>query len=254
MLMVAPPRPGASAIPFPPILCYNSRIKNGKVSALIYAIIASVALAGLCAWLIWRYAALKEALEKANARNRALREDRAIRQNLQRLLDKREAEIRRLRARVTAYESDVQEMESRASDLNMSLFKESGLRILAEKEDGVKRMKMEQLEQQLAESGKKLRDQQARADARLRDELQRRDEAAAKTEAELRGQIARLSAEAERSQQALREQIAAREAQIVTRDAEIARLQTLNARRLARKAQSDNGGLDQISIDEFLKE
>ena len=36
--------------------------------------------------------------------------------NLQHVLERREAEIHRLRARVTAYEKDFQEMESRASD------------------------------------------------------------------------------------------------------------------------------------------
>ena len=54
--------------------------------------------------------------------------------------ERREAEIRKLRARVDAYEKDYQEMESRASDLSMHLFQESGLRIIAEKEDGAKRM------------------------------------------------------------------------------------------------------------------
>ena len=184
---------------------------------MIYAIIALVALAGLCAWLIWRVYGLKQALEKVQARNQALREDRAIRQNLQHVLERREAEIRRLRARVTAFESDYHEMESRASDLNMSLFKESGLRILAEKEDGVKRMKMEQLEQQLSDARKRLKEQ---AD-------------------ESREQLARQAAQAKE--------------EIAGRDAEIARLQQLNARRLARKAQPDNGGLDQISIDDIMK-
>ncbi|MBR1820484.1 MAG: hypothetical protein IJ769_02550 [Clostridia bacterium] len=203
---------------------------------MIYAIIALVLLIGLCAWLTWRCASLKEALEKARERNQALREDRAIRQNLQHVLERREAEIRRLRARVTAYENDFQEMENRASDLNMSLFKESGLRILAEKEDGVKRMKMEQLEQQLADANKKLKAQQAQAEAKLRDELARHDAAAAKLEAGLRGEIASLSAG------------------IAKRDNEIDRLQTLNARRLARKAQIDNGGLDQVTLDDILRE
>ena len=118
---------------------------------MIYAIIAAVALAGVCAWLAWYCARLRQALDKANARVQQMKEDRAIRQNLQHVLDRREAEIRRLRSRMASFESDYHEMETRASDLNMSLFKESGLRILAEKEDGVKRMKMEQLEQQPAD-------------------------------------------------------------------------------------------------------
>ena len=191
---------------------------------MIYAIIALVALAALCGWLIWRLIALRKALEKAHARNQSLREDRAIRQNLQHVLERREAEIHRLRARVTAYEKDFQEMESRASDLNMSLFKESGLRILAEKEDGVKRMKMEQLEHQLAEARNRLKDQEAKS----RDALEKQ------------------AAQAEADAEALRKEIA-------SRDAEISRLQTLNARRLAKKAQQDSGGLDQMTIDDILK-
>ena len=191
---------------------------------MIYAIIALVALAALCGWLVWQLIALRKALEKAHARNQSLREDRAIRQNLQHVLERREAEIHRLRARVTAYEKDFQEMESRASDLNMSLFKESGLRILAEKEDGVKRMKMEQLEHQLAEARNRLKDQEAKS----------------------REALEKQAAQAEADAEALRQEIA-------SRDAEISRLQTLNARRLAKKAQQDSGGLDQMTIDDILR-
>ena len=214
---------------------------------MIYAIIAVVALAGVCAWLAWYCSTLRQALEKANARVRQMKEDRAIRQNLQHVLDRREAEIRRLRARVTAFESDYHEMESRATDLNMHLFQESGRRILAEKEDGVKRLKMEQMEQQLADANRKLREQAARADERLQDELARRDAAAAKLEASLRGEIARLSAESAKTEEALR-------AGIAQRDEEIGRLQTLNARRLARRQQAENGGLDQVTIEDLLGE
>lgn len=215
------------------------------MSALIYAIIAAVLLAGLSGWLIWRNKGLREALEKSRARSRELQQDRAIRQNLQHLLDRREAEIRRLRARVTAYENDVHEMESRASDLNMSLFKESGLRILAEKEDGVKRMKMEQLEQQLADARQQLKDQAAKDEDKLRDALAKRDAEAARTEAGLRGEIARLSAELGKTDEALR-------AEIAQRDAEIARLQTLNARRLARKTQADAAAMNQVTLEDIL--
>ena len=179
---------------------------------MIYAIIAAVLLAGLSGWLVWRCMSLREALGKAEARIGQLKEDRAIRQNLQHVLDRREAEIRRLRARVTAFESDYHELESRATDLNMHLFQESGRRILAEKEDGVKRMKMEQLEQQLAEARRKLQEQA--------------DEAG-KAEEALRGEIAR-------------------------RDAEIGRLQTLNARRLARKAQADASAMNQVTLEDIL--
>ena len=234
-------------IPLSANLCYNGRNIIGKVCALIYAIIAAVVLAGVCAWLAWYCTRLRRALDRANERVRQLKEDRAIRQNLQRVVDRREAEIRKLRARVEAFENDYHEMESRATDLNMHLFQESGRRILAEKEDGVKRMKMEQLEQQLAEANGKLKAQAAQADEHLRDELARHDAAAAKLEASLRGEIARLSAESARTEEILR-------AGITQRDEEIGRLQTLNARRLARRQQLDNGGLDQVTIEDILGE
>ena len=127
---------------------------------MLYAIIALVALVILSAWLIWHSHGLRTALNKAQARLQELQEERAIRQNLQHVLDRREAEIRRLRGRIAAFESDYQEMETRASDLNMSLFRESGLRILAEKEEGANRLKMEQLEKQVSDGRKKLRQQQ----------------------------------------------------------------------------------------------
>ena len=128
---------------------------------MLYAIIALAVLAALAGWLIWRCVSLRKALARARQRCQSLQQDRAIRQNLQQLLDRREAEIRRLRARMASFESDYQEMQNRASDLNVSLFRESGLRILAEKEDGAKRLKMEQLEQQISDSRRKLREQQA---------------------------------------------------------------------------------------------
>jgi chromosome segregation ATPase len=89
-----------------------------------------------------------------------MQKEKARRQNLQQVLERRVAEIRRLRERLDAYESDFQEMERRTSDLNMSLFRESGLRILAEKEEGANRLKLEQLEKQVSDGRKKLRQQQ----------------------------------------------------------------------------------------------
>lgn len=163
---------------------------------MLYAIIALVALAGLCAWLIWRCLTLRQALEKSRSRCQELLKDHAIRQNLQHVLDRREAEIRRLRDRMASFESDYHEMETRASDLNVSLFRESGLRILAEKEDGAKRLKLEQLEKQVADARRRLKEQQ--------------DE----------------SAEAVRRMQDI----------ITSQDKEIARLRQANARRLKKSA------------------
>ena len=181
---------------------------------MIYAIIGLVLLALAAGWLLWRNRGLRTSLARVEARCRALQKDRAIRQNLQRVLKGREEEIRRLRQRVSAFEADYQEMESRASDLNMNLFRESGLRILAEKEDGANRLKVEQLEKQLE-----------RAQAALKE----RDAQAREEEARLQGEID-------------------------ARQAEIERIRAAHARRAARRAQLENGGLDQITIDDILNQ
>ena len=189
-------------------ICWQS-----VVGALTYAIIAAALLAALAGWLAWRLVRLRGDLERAEQRVRALQKERAQRQNLQHVCDSRAAEIRRLRERVARYEADVQEMETRASDLNMDLFRESGLRILAEKEDGAKRLKMDQLERQLE-------------DARRR--LKARDEEARQTEAQLRGEIERQQAENER-------------------------IRAAHARRAARRAQLESAPLDQVTLDDILK-
>jgi len=134
----------------------------------LYVIIALVALVILAAWLIWRCRTLHVTLTKTQAHLHQMQKKHAIRQNLQHVLDRREAEIRRLRQRMEAYESDFQEMESRASDLNISLFRESGRRILAEKEEGANRLKVEQLEKQVSDGRKKLRQQQDEAAETIR--------------------------------------------------------------------------------------
>lgn len=138
---------------------YNGMYQGG-VYALLYAIIALVALVILASWLIWRCRTLHVTLTRTQAHLQQMNKERARRQNLQQLLERREAEIRRLRQRLDTYESDFKEMESRTSDLNMSLFRESGLRILAEKEEGANRLKLEQLEKQVSDARKKLRQQQ----------------------------------------------------------------------------------------------
>ena len=211
-------------------MCYNTIIMKGQVCALVYAIIAIAVLAVGAAWLCWHCLALRKALAKAHSRCHELQKDRAIRQNLQRVLQRREADIRKLRDQVADYEKRVQEIESRASDLSMSLFQESGLRILAEKEDGAKRMKMDQLEQQLAAMRDRLREQQARADEReagLREELEAQQTQADEREARLRGEIE-------------------------AGEEEINRLRTLNARRLARRNQVEGARLEQVTMEEIL--
>ena len=194
-------------------MCYNGG-KNGRLCALLYAIIALVALAGLAGWLAWRCLSLRGALEKSRARCQELQKDRAIRQNLQHVLERREAEIRRLRSRMASFESDYHEMETRTNDLNVSLFRESGLRILAEKEDGAKRLKMEQLEKQVSDGRKRLREQQAEA------------------------------AETVRRMQDL----------ITTQDKEIARLRQANARRLKKPAATDPVITNQITLEDLMGE
>ena len=194
-----------------------------RVADVIYWILGLAVLAGAAAWLGWRCVSLRRTLEKAEARCRDLQKERAQRQNLQHALERRGAEVRRLRAKVAEYESEFQEMENHANDLNMSLFQESGLRILAQKEEGANRLKLEQLEAQLSNAHQHLKAQQEQAQAQLKE----RDEQAREAEAKLREEIA-------------------------ARDKEIARLQTANARRIARKAQQDNGGLDQMTLDDLL--
>lgn len=179
---------------------------------MVYAIIALALAVMAAAWLWWRNRALRGELARVQARCRTMQKDRAIRQNLQHVLDGREAEIRRLREKVAAYEADVQEMETRTSDLNMDLFRESGLRILAEKEDGARRLKMEQLEKELDGARKALR--ASEAEARAREE---------KLRAEIDG-----------------------------KQAEIERIRAAHARRAARRAQLENEMMDQITLEDIL--
>ena len=137
---------------------------------MVYLIVALVLVAALAGYLGWRLSGARRALRQAEAECRDMEKDRAIRQNLQRILKTRDGEIRRLRARVQEFEENAQALEDRASELNLNLFRESGLRILAEKEDGAKRIKVDLLERQLEEAKQKLNDQKAASKAR-EDEL-----------------------------------------------------------------------------------
>lgn len=179
---------------------------------MVYAMIALVLAALAAGWLGWKNRALKSELARLQARCRSMQKDRAIRQNLQHMLNGREAEIRRLRDKVAAYEADVQEMESRASDLNMDLFRESGLRILAEKEDGARRLQLEQLEKQLEDAQRALRESEAQA----------------------------------------REREEALKAEIAEKQSEIERIRAAHARRAARRAQLESEMLDQVTLDDIL--
>ena len=129
------------------------------VLALLYLIIALVLLAAAAGYLGWRLYGTRQALEQAEGKCREMEKDRAIRQNLQHLLDGRIAENRKLKSRLYRTEDALREMEQQAHDLNLNLFHESGLRILKEKEEGARRMKLDLLERQLDEANAKLRQQ-----------------------------------------------------------------------------------------------
>ena len=137
------------------------------VYALIYLIIGVVLLAALAGYLFWRLNAAEQACARAEAECRNMKKDRAIRRNLQHILNARDAEIKRLREELRQHEADAQALENRTSELNLTLFHESGLRILAEKEESAKRMKMALMERQLEASQEMLR--QCRQEAKERE-------------------------------------------------------------------------------------
>lgn len=126
---------------------------------MLYLIIALVLAVGAAAFLGWRLYRTAQALRRAEAACREMERDRDIRQNLQHLLDSRIAENRRLKSRLRRTEDALRDVEQQANDLNLNLFHESGLRILKEKEEGARRMKLDLLERQLDDSNRKLRKQ-----------------------------------------------------------------------------------------------
>lgn len=133
------------------------------VYALIYIIIAlalMTAAAGVLGWQLWRALG---ALKRSERECQGLQRDRAIRQNLQHMLNSRNAEIKRLRSRLRLREDELAELEKQTSELNLSLFHENGMRILREKEDGARRMKMELMERQLDSANRQIK--QLKADA-----------------------------------------------------------------------------------------
>ena len=124
---------------------------------MIYLMIAlAVALVG-AGFLGWRLYRAAKALSAAEDRCRLLQKERAQRENLQMILDSRTAENRRLKGRLRRLEEDMDAMEQEASELNLNLFHESGLRILREKEEGARRMKLDLMERQLDEANAKLK-------------------------------------------------------------------------------------------------
>lgn len=154
---------------------------------MLYLIIALVLAAAGAGFLGWRFYGANQALRRARAQCREMEQDRAIRQNLQHLLDGRIAENRKLKSRLRKTEDELRQMEQQAQDLNLNLFHESGMRILKEKEEGARRMKLDLLEKQLDEANEKLR---------------RQAEESRETEAMLRQIIADKDAEIDRLTQA----------------------------------------------------
>ena len=177
---------------------------------MIYLIIAlAVVSAGACV-LGWRLYCVAKALGNSEARCRSLQKERAQRENLQMILDSRTAENRRLKGRLHKLEDDMEAMEQQTSELNLNLFHESGLRILREKEEGARRMKMDLMERQLDQANDRLKQERREAreaNARLNqviEEQRQTIEDQKRTIEEQRKSIEELSAPAPVSRRAAR--------------------------------------------------
>ncbi|MGX8705151.1 MAG: hypothetical protein ACSW8J_01100 [bacterium] len=129
---------------------------------LIIALLLAIAAAGAFWWRLQKAGQLLEAVLREREE---YKRDHAIQKNLEKILRNRGAEMRRLRGRVRQLEEELAALDRQASDLNLSLFHESGLRILHEKEEGANRMKLESLEKQLDEANEALKRQRADAEA-----------------------------------------------------------------------------------------
>ena len=177
---------------------------------MIYLIIALAAVLAGAGFLGWRLYSASKALAASEARCKALQKERAQRENLQMILDSRTAENRRLKGRLHKLEDDMEAMEQEASQLNLNLSHESGLRILREKEEGARRMKMDLMERQLDQANERLKQQQRQAreaNERLNqviDEQRQRIEQQQKTIEEQQNTIEQLSAPAPMSRRAAR--------------------------------------------------
>lgn len=132
-------------------------ISEDKLAVLIAL---SALLAAYGVWITIRYRGLVKLRQNLSETDRELQRQKLLKQNLERICDKRGAELRRLRAVNARQAQALQELEEKTSQLNVTMFRESGLRILAEKEDGARRMKMELMERQLMETRKALREQE----------------------------------------------------------------------------------------------
>ena len=133
---------------------------------MIFMIIGLVLLAAAVAGLAWQNYRLRDRLAQSDARCRAMQRDRDIRRNLQHICNARAEEIRRLRESLEIRKADYAALEDELEELKVSLFNETGRRIVAEKEDGARNLKMDTMERELNAARQKLRerDVQARAE------------------------------------------------------------------------------------------
>lgn len=133
-------------------------------------------LAGIAVavWFACQNRALREAAAQVEDHAEELKREQAIRRNLQRICDRRGAELNRVRGTIAGYEADIKDLEGQLSQLNVQLFQESGRRILAEKDEGARRIKLDLADRQLAEAEQKLRAARA-VEAELREALAQRD-------------------------------------------------------------------------------
>jgi chromosome segregation ATPase len=161
------------------------------IYALATALVLALLAAGFLGWRLWDATKLLRRLERER---HAWQQDKVIRQNLQQMIDGRNAEVKRLRSRLKKSEAALADMEKQASELHLNLFHESGLRILREKEEGARRMKLALMEKQLDEANRKLKAQKDEASRRLKEQ---KAEALA-DEARLSGIIAQQQAEIEK--------------------------------------------------------
>lgn len=161
------------------------------IYALATALVLALLAAGFLGWRLWD---ATKRLRRLERERHAWQQDKVIRQNLQQMIDGRNAEVKRLRSRLKKSEAALADMEKQASELHLNLFHESGLRILREKEEGARRMKLALMEKQLDEANRKLKAQKDEASRRLKEQ---KAEALA-DEARLSGIIAQQQAQIEK--------------------------------------------------------
>ena len=139
---------------------------------LILGLVMLLAGGGAAAWFAYQNRELRDSLAQAKAEDHSeeLRREQAIRRNLQRICDRRSQEVQRQKGKLREYEATIQDLENQITQLNVTLFQESGRRILAEKDEGARRMKQELADKQLSDAKARLRAREAAAMAR-EDEL-----------------------------------------------------------------------------------